>query len=790
MYLSSLIKSERGFLYTLNDTVYGNKDKGREINHVFVKEIKKYPGLLEIMMGIEGLIDKRTRHAAGVVISENITDYCSIMRTPSREIISSYSLYPLEDAGLIKWDFLVTDACSKITTAINMLQKYNEISKNLSLKEAYYTYFSPDVIDRNNKKLWDRIDDNTVMDLFQFNTGVGLQAIQKIQPRNVVELAAANAVMRLQAEKGGENPLDRFHRLKNNIKEWYNEMRITYKLTEKEINILKPYYEPYYGCVCLQETLMELLMDKNICNFSLAEANKARKVVSKKQMTKIPELKEKVFNSIENKLFAQYVWDTGIKPQLGYSFSLPHCLGYGWVAMQEAYLTLKYPQIYWNTACLCVNAAAIEENEYPVNFLDNEDDDEKEKKKQGVNYDKIARALGETLKAGIKIAPPHINFAQKEFEPDVKNNQILYSLKSLIGVGDNEIAQIFENRPFNSLEDYLDRTNIKKPATISLIKSGAFDDLENQNRVDIMKQYISYISEPKKVLNLRNFNSLIERDMIPEELDYCRRVFNFNKYIRDKKFKINGYLYLDNIAETFLSINYPELYSEASLGVNGLPGISEKKWKKIYDKEMDKARNWMKEKQEELLNIYNDYSFREKWDKYCIGNISRWEMDSMCFYWHEHELENINFNKYGISHFSELDEEPIVDMIYTIKGRNIPIFKLSKIVGTCIGKNNMKNTFTLLTEDGEVVDIRLSNEHYAFYNKQISELNEEGVKKVKEKSWFTRGNKLMVVGYRRGNDFVPKKYKRTPVKHRLFLITEILDNHDILFTSARYGAEE
>ena len=316
MYLSSLIPSERGFLYSLHDTVYGNKDKGRKINHTFVNEIEKYPGLLDIMLGIEGLIDKRTRHAAGVVISDDMVDYCSIMRTPSGEIISAYSLYPLEDAGLIKWDFLVTDACSKITATIDILKKYGEIPNNLSLKEAYYQFLSPEVINREDKKLWDRIDDNSVMDLFQFNTGVGLQAIQKVQPKNVVELAAANAVMRLQSEKGGESPLDRFHRLKNNMDEWYQEMN-KYHLTEEEIEIIKPYYEPYFGCVCLQETLMQILMDEKICSFTLAEANKARKVVSKKQMTKIPELKEKIFNSIEDKNFANYIWETGIKPQLG-----------------------------------------------------------------------------------------------------------------------------------------------------------------------------------------------------------------------------------------------------------------------------------------------------------------------------------------------------------------------------------------------------------------------------------------------------------------------------------------
>ena len=503
-FLSTMIPSERGFLWSVKDAVYGNKEKGRKPVANLVKELEKYPRLIDIIFGIEGLIDKRTRHAAGVVISEDLLDSCSIMRTPSGEIISSYSLYPLEDAGLIKWDFLVTDACAKITTGLKMLQKYGKIPSDWTLKESYYNILDPAKIDKNSKELWDKICSATVMDLFQFNTNVGLLSLQKVQPSNLVELTGANAIMRLQAEKGGEAPLDRFNRLKSNIDYWYKEMN-EYNLTKEEISILEPYYLPFQGCICLQESLMEILMDNRIANFSLSEANAARKVVSKKQMNKIEDLKEKVFNSIERKEFAGYIWDTVVKPQLGYAFSLPHCLGYGWIAMQEAYLTIKYPNIFWNTSCLCVNAGSFEEVEYHLETSKQDSDEEEEdvkKKKQGVDYGKIAKALGQTIKADIKIAPPNINTANREFEPDEDNNRILYSLKALSGVGDNEIVDIFDKRPFSSFEDFMQKTSIKKPAVVSLIKSGAFDELENKNRELIMKNYIEKISDQKSVLNL------------------------------------------------------------------------------------------------------------------------------------------------------------------------------------------------------------------------------------------------------------------------------------------------
>ena len=59
---------------------------------------------------------------------------------------------------------------------------------------------------------------------------------------------------------------------------------------------------------------MKMLMDKNICNFSLAEANTARKVVGKKQMDKIPELRQKVLDRASSDKLGQYVWKYGAGP--------------------------------------------------------------------------------------------------------------------------------------------------------------------------------------------------------------------------------------------------------------------------------------------------------------------------------------------------------------------------------------------------------------------------------------------------------------------------------------------
>ena len=108
-YLSSLIPSERGFLWTLDEVINGNPDKGRKPSKVFINEVNQYPGLLDIMKGIEGLVNKRSSHASGVILfDEDPYEFGCFMKTPKGEIITQYDLHMCEACGMTKYDFLVT----------------------------------------------------------------------------------------------------------------------------------------------------------------------------------------------------------------------------------------------------------------------------------------------------------------------------------------------------------------------------------------------------------------------------------------------------------------------------------------------------------------------------------------------------------------------------------------------------------------------------------------------------------------------------------------------------------
>ena len=317
-YLSSLVPQERGFLWSLKDVMYGNSDKGRRPVTPFINEVNEYPGLLEIMEGIEGLINKRSSHASGVIMfDKDPYEFGCFMRTPKGEIITQYDLHMAEAAGMTKYDFLVTEIQDKFVQTIEFLQEEKTINPRLTLREVYNTYFHPNVVPLENHQIWKSIQTTSVLDLFQFDSLVGSQAAKKIKPSTILELADANGLMRLMtSEKGEETPMDKYVRFKNNIDLWYDEMR-RYGLTLEEQKILEPYFLKSYGVPPSQEQMMQMLMDPHICGFSLKDANTARKIVGKKQMSKIPELHQQVLDQATSPALGKYVWECGIGPQMG-----------------------------------------------------------------------------------------------------------------------------------------------------------------------------------------------------------------------------------------------------------------------------------------------------------------------------------------------------------------------------------------------------------------------------------------------------------------------------------------
>ena len=512
---------------------------------------------------------------------------------------------------------------------------------------------------------------------------------------------------------------------------------------------------------------------------NLQFADKLRKSIAKKNPKEYEALTKTFFEKVKteglDENFCDYVWNTEIALSRGYGFNASHTYAYSIIALQEMNLAYKYPIIFWNTANLIVDsggiqnvteddmiivddapdedADAVEEEEQEEWEEENETTfdvgvDKKKKKNKTVDYGKVASAIGKFKSYGIEVAPPDINNSSYTFTPDVKNNQILYGLRGITRLSSDLINSIIVNRPYTSLDDFLTKVKVNKTQIINLIKCGAFDAIEHKSREQTMREYISSIVDVKSDLNLRNMQMLITQDLIPPEMLFYGKLFSFNKFL--KTCKDGDYYKLNPAAINFISLNF-----DADLIENG-EQISQKVWDNVYKKGMEPMKTYIKMHKEELLDALNNKLYDEVANKYAQGSISRWEMESVSFYSHKHELADAAVH---YDDFFQLPAEPEVDYSFVNReGQVVNILKLHKIVGTVIDKNKIKNTVTLLTPSG-VVTVKVYKNQYAMYDKQLSQVGADGKKHVQEKSWFSRGSLLMVQGIKRGSDFIPKKRK-------------------------------
>lgn len=170
-YLSSLIPIDRGKVRDLKSCYFGNEEKGWSPVSTFVAEMDNYPDVWEVAQGIEGLISRRGVHASGIILTnEPFTKLGATMKSPTGVKCSQWDLHSEEDAGHIKYDFLTVDALDRIRTTMDLLLEYGYIEWQGSLKDTYFKYLGPDVIDYQNKDMWHLVGENKIISLFQWNS--------------------------------------------------------------------------------------------------------------------------------------------------------------------------------------------------------------------------------------------------------------------------------------------------------------------------------------------------------------------------------------------------------------------------------------------------------------------------------------------------------------------------------------------------------------------------------------------------------------------------------------------
>lgn len=470
------------------------------------------------------------------------------------------------------------------------------------------------------------------------------------------------------------------------------------------------------------------------------------------------------------------------------SFSKNHTLPYSAIGLQELNLAYHYPIIYWNTASLIVNAGADEDSD----------------NNQSTDYGKIATAIADMKERGIKVALPVINRVKFGFIPDEEHGEIIYSLKALCGIGDTVCDLIIKNQPYDSFEDFcarmVDTKLIKDNQMIILIKAGCFTELDDEDRQTTMRKYIKRnMFQRCEKLGMQQFNRLVDLNIVPEDLQILVRIKNFKAYVLQDKFVVKHIIHekkkvpkagyhdraftLDSISQPF----FLEHFSQNSIiGVQGeYFVISEKLFEKEWKEKMQPLKDWMS--QADVLELYNNTLFNALYEEKAGGAVSKWEMDSLSFYYQKHELEDIDENYYNVVNFFEQPEEPQVYDTYTRTINNekveFPKYNIVRLAGTVLDKNNDRHAVTLLTKYG-VVSLKFNKGQYGFYQKRISENGS-----IVDESWFKRGTKILVCGYRLDDVFRVCKYSDSIYKHSCMKIEDITADNKLVITTDRKRVE-
>ena len=766
-YAISLIPNERGFDWTLQQCMHG--DEAHEPIKAFQKIMRDNPRLWQVASRLEGLITHMGVHAAGVIpVNEEFTNHNSLMRTSRSVVVSAYNLDDTEYLGGLKYDFLTINGLDKIRTTMNLLLEDGHMEWKGTLRQTYNHYLLPKNLEYDNQEMWEMAHKGQIVDLFQFDTPVGGQAVRSIKPQNVAELAIANSLMRLmKQDDADEMPVETFIRNKNDLRNWEYELN-KWSLSIEEREVLEKYLKPLSGVADSQESVMMLTMDPQVANFDVVEANVLRKAIAKKKADVLEKAKgmffEKGLSIGTSEKMLKYVWEVQIGRQIGYSFSVLHTMGYSTVALQEMNLAYRYPIIYWNTACLTVNAGAINEEDY-INLLEDGvmelSDIEDMRKSNKVQYGKVAAAIGKFRdELGLRVDLPDINIARFGFTPNLETNSIVFGLKAVARVGDDIIRAIIDRRPFTSLENFIEKMNtstkkiVPTDRLVNLIKAGAFDKLEGIPRQEIMKKYIGMVSGAKDKLTMQNFNALIDAGMVPDHLEDSARLYKFMKYVRTMKFQ--EYYMLDEVAQDYF---FEEGFDPNEIKyVNDMKLVSQKYLDKEYDFKMNDIREWLLLEQDALVKAYNDFVIDTNWNKYASGDILTWELDALNFYHTGHELTGMGPTMPVLVSPITIIPDNELNGTFNIKGKVLPRYNIRHIIGTVLDSDKMKHLVTLSTPEG-ITMVKIYRSQYAKYDKIVSHM-EEGVKVIDEESFFKKGTFLLVSGIRRGEYFVPKVYKQ------------------------------
>ncbi|WP_291952615.1 DNA polymerase III subunit alpha [Campylobacter sp.] len=430
----------------------------------FINSHQKGQQVWDFAKALEGLNRNAGMHAAGVVISNeplwNKTPLFRQSKNDERHLVTQYSKEYLEDVDLIKFDFLGLKTLTVIDNAIKLIKRrYN--------KDVIW-----EKIDVNDAKVYKTIQSGNTLGIFQIESS-GMQSLNaRLKPERFEDLIAVLALFR--PGPLGSGMVDDFIEIKHGRK------AATYAFDD-----LKPILENTYGIIVYQEQVMQIV--QKIGGFSLGGADNVRRAMGKKKKEILDNLKAEYLEGAKRQGYDEKKADDLFELILKfaeYGFNKSHSAAYALIAFQTAYLKTYYP------------------SEFMAALLTSEES----------NVDKVAKYIEEMKRMDIKLLPPNINKAQREFSAiklDDGSEAIIYGLGAIKSVGIPAIENIIAVRSeggfsdFNHFVSLIDPSKINKKTIESLIKAGAFDEFKYTRKclidnLELISEMSKKIAEVKR----------------------------------------------------------------------------------------------------------------------------------------------------------------------------------------------------------------------------------------------------------------------------------------------------
>lgn len=408
----------------------------------FLRDDSQAQEIWDMACQLEGITRNVGKHAGGVVIAPSkLVDFSPLYCDETGGgLVTQYDKNDVEDAGLVKFDFLGLRTLTIIAWAIKMINP-RRVARGEQALDINQIPLDDDVV----FQLLQQADTTAV---FQLESRGMKDLIKRLRPDNFEDIIALVALFRPGPLQSGmvDNFINRKH----------GREAIAYPDAHYQHESLKPILDPTYGIILYQEQVMQIA--QVLAGYTLGGADMLRRAMGKKKPEEMAKQRE---------VFQSGAAERGIDPELairifdlvekfaGYGFNKSHSAAYALVSYQTAWLKVHYPAEFM---------AAVMSSELQ-------------------NTDKIVIFIEECRAMGLPLKLPDVNEGRYAFTVN-DLGEIVYGLGAIKGLGEGPVEAILRERdangPFRDLFDFCARTDrrlLNKRAIEALVRAGAFDSL-------------------------------------------------------------------------------------------------------------------------------------------------------------------------------------------------------------------------------------------------------------------------------------------------------------------------